>query len=115
MPDIDKAKDGFRSIQTEAELDLFKIRMRPLVVCGKLSSGRLSNRIPKNPAVLFTDASAKNGDSSVRSKTVAVFTYYWPTISNIVLTGRQDSRFWIVVQAKTGITIRGSNGWDESP
>ena len=115
MPDIDKAKDGFRLIQTEAELDLFKIRMCPLIVHGKLSSGCLLNHIPKNPAVLFTDALVENGDSSVCSTMVAVFTYYWPTISNIVLTGRQDSRFWIVIQAKTGITIRGSNGWDESP
>ncbi|KAF8835703.1 hypothetical protein BDN67DRAFT_1015315 [Paxillus ammoniavirescens] len=48
VPDIDKAKDG----------------MRPLIVRGVLSSGRLSSRIPKNPAVLFTDASTENGDSS---------------------------------------------------
>ena len=63
VPDINKAKDGFRSIQTEDELALFKIRMRPLIIHGILSSGHLSNHIPKNPTVLFTDASTESGDT----------------------------------------------------
>ena len=63
VPDINKAKDGFRSIQTEDELALFKIRMRPLIIHGILSSGHLLNHIPKNPTVLFTDASTESGDT----------------------------------------------------
>ena len=97
------------------QLALFKIRMHPLIVHGILSSRHLSNRIPKNPTVLFTDASTESGDSSVRSKMVAIFTYCLLTISSIVIAGRQDSSFWIIVEKIAGITIRWSTGRHESP
>ncbi|KAI9568405.1 hypothetical protein HD554DRAFT_2038951 [Boletus coccyginus] len=68
LPDVDKAKEGFTSIQTEMELVLFKARMCPLIVHGKLSNGRMSNCTPKNPTVVFTDASIENGDNPAHSK-----------------------------------------------
>ena len=53
--------------------------------------------------------------SSVRSKMVAIFTYCLLTISSIVIAGRQDSSFWIIVEKMAGITIRWSTGRHESP
>jgi hypothetical protein len=88
LPDVDKAKEGFTSIQTETELVLFKTRMRPLIVRGRLSNGRMSNRAPKNPIVLFADASVENGDSSTCSKTVFFFTCCQAVVSNIVIPGK---------------------------
>ena len=117
LPDVDKAKEGFTSIQTEMELVLFKARMRPLIVRGKLSNGRMSNRAPKNPMVVFADASIENpGDNSAHSKTVVIFTccqavMSWP---NIIISGKQGSSFWIVIKAKADITIRWSDDWDKS-
>ncbi|KAI9570930.1 hypothetical protein HD554DRAFT_2169711 [Boletus coccyginus] len=68
LPDVDKAKEGFTSIQTEMELVLFKARMHLLIVRGKLSNGRMSNCTPKNPTVVFADASIENGDNPACSK-----------------------------------------------
>jgi hypothetical protein len=115
LPDVDKPKEGFTSIQTEMELVQFKARMRPLIIHGKLSNGRMSNHVPKNPTVVFTDALIENGDNPARSKTVVIFTCCQAVVSwpNIIIARKQGSSFWIVIKAKADITIRWSDDWDE--
>ncbi|KAI6009822.1 hypothetical protein PISMIDRAFT_106262, partial [Pisolithus microcarpus 441] len=61
--DSDKAKFGAMSIQSEEELDLFKARMRTLIIPQCLPSGKLSTCPLKAILVFFEDVStadAKN-------------------------------------------------------
>ncbi|KAI5989600.1 hypothetical protein EDC04DRAFT_2912182 [Pisolithus marmoratus] len=54
--DSDKAKTLFTSIQSEEELDMFKDRMRPLIMPQYLPSGHLSTRLLKPVHVIFEDS-----------------------------------------------------------
>lgn len=51
--DSDKQKDGATSIQTSDELDLFKARLRALVVPQRLTNGKPSTRPIKKVTVYF--------------------------------------------------------------
>ena len=57
--DCDKAKDGCMSIQTLDELNMFKMRLRGLVVPQRLPNGKISTRAPKKVVVFFEDAATR--------------------------------------------------------
>ena len=52
----DNAKIGIISIQTNDELQLFKERLRNLIVPPRLANGKVSTRTPKPVLVFFEDA-----------------------------------------------------------
>jgi hypothetical protein len=56
--DTDKPKAAATSIQTVEEYEIFKDRMRSLIVPQKLPSGKLSTRILKPVTVCFEDGGA---------------------------------------------------------
>ena len=62
--DLDKAKAGAISIQTEAEFKLFNDRMRDLLVPPVLANGKKSSRIMKKVQVIFEDASIDQQSSN---------------------------------------------------
>ncbi|KAI6102104.1 hypothetical protein F5141DRAFT_1217664 [Pisolithus sp. B1] len=73
--DSDKAKFGATLIQSEEELDLFKMRMRGLIVPQRLPSGKLSTRPLKAVLVFFEDVStadAKNPSTAGNSNKAAM-------------------------------------------
>jgi hypothetical protein len=53
--DTDKQKTAATSIKTVEEFEIFKDRMRSLIVPQRLPSGKLSTRIPKPVTVSFED------------------------------------------------------------
>jgi hypothetical protein len=57
--DTDKPKAGATSVTSEEELELFKDRMRSLLVPQKLPSGKISTRALKAVRVHFEDATAE--------------------------------------------------------
>src|SRR5262245_2949335 len=68
--DTDKPSASAISIQSPAELDIFKERMRLMLVPQRLGSGNLSKRPPKQVTVHFEDATDSNSgwNGSVKSK-----------------------------------------------
>ncbi|KAI6125920.1 hypothetical protein EDD16DRAFT_1517042 [Pisolithus croceorrhizus] len=73
--DSDKAKFGAMSIQSEEELDLFKMRMHGLIVPQHLPSGKLSTHPLKAILVFFEDVStadAKNPSTAGNSNKAAM-------------------------------------------
>ena len=66
--DTDKPKAGATSIRTEEELELFKERMRVLIVPRKLSSGKTSSRALKQFTVVFEDAAEEGAANEAQTK-----------------------------------------------
>ncbi|KIK76448.1 hypothetical protein PAXRUDRAFT_169968, partial [Paxillus rubicundulus Ve08.2h10] len=58
--DCDKVKAGFTSIQMDDELNIFKERMRSLIVPPHLANGEVSTRPLKNVVMYFKDTSAED-------------------------------------------------------
>jgi hypothetical protein len=80
--DSDKPKAGATSIQSPEELQLFKERMRGLIVPQRLTSGRISTRQLKAVRVFFEDGAdegtaltSKQGTKKVRSCAVHTFIF----------------------------------------
>jgi len=69
--DSDKAKAGATSIQTDKELNIFKMKMRDLIVPQRLANGKLSTRQRKNILVILEDGNVETtvsaGDKAVRA------------------------------------------------
>jgi hypothetical protein len=64
----DKSSAGAISIQSPAELDIFKDHMRTLLVPPRLANGQLSKRAPKQVIVHFEVAGDSTDSGSAKSK-----------------------------------------------
>ena len=73
----DNAKAGAISIQTDDELQLFKERMRKLIVPPRLANGKPSTRAPKPVLVYFEDSSSESKETtnSGNSRKVCIIRY----------------------------------------
>jgi hypothetical protein len=58
--DTDKQKAAVTSIQTAEEFEIFKDRMRTLIIPQKLLSGKLSTRVLKPVMVSFEDGAGSD-------------------------------------------------------
>ena len=72
----DNAKIGAISIQTNEELQIFKERLRQLIVPPRLASGKASSRTPKPVLVHFEDASNETKETSTSSGSKKVFLFF---------------------------------------
>lgn len=70
--DSDKAKAGVTSINTDEELDIFKTKMRELILPQRLANGKLSTRPHKSVVVLFEDGNAGENTGAGNAKAVCI-------------------------------------------
>lgn len=128
--DCNKAKDGFTSIQTLDELNMFKARLRDLIVPQRLPSGKLSTRAPKKVIVLFEDAgtddtSAGHGDGlsmghrknggGMTSRQVAKQKHSGPTTSTSGQLGGTGLREEVIKQLQERWRCEAHSRGPESP
>lgn len=89
--DTDKPKAGATSIQSNEEFDLFKERMRPLIVPQKLSSGKISTRSLRPVRAIFEDAAEEiitPGRGAHDNKSVGTKVTYHGVLLRIHLKGQ---------------------------
>jgi hypothetical protein len=94
--DTDKPRTSATSIRTEDELEIFRDRMRLLLVPQRLASGNISTRMLKMVCVCFEDAAddtiTRLGESNGISKKVRLsrrssshlFTVSWSNADQII-------------------------------
>ena len=72
----DNAKIGSISIQNNEELQLFKERLRNIIVPPRLANGKVSTRTPKAVLVYFADASSEMKENSTSTGSRKVFVFF---------------------------------------